>query len=106
LGRIVFVSSPYRGEVERNIDYARRALRSCLLRGEVPFAPHLLYTQPGVLSDDDELEREAGIRAGTDILRLCDAMIVFRDYGISTGMQFEIDLAKDWGIPIEYRWLP
>ncbi len=47
----VILESPYGGtpeEVERNVKYARACLRDCLLRGEAPFASHLLYTQPGV----------------------------------------------------------
>lgn len=61
----VILESPYVGKTpaERagNIAYARAAMRDCLLRGESPFASHLLYTQPGVLDDDDAEERAIGI---------------------------------------------
>src|SRR5690606_40243334 len=54
--RLVIVESPYAAKEffdrVRNQDYARAALRDSLLRGEAPFASHLLYTQAGVLDDD------------------------------------------------------
>ena len=45
----VILESPYAGDIERNIDYARKCLRHSLLLGESPIASHLLYTQIGVL---------------------------------------------------------
>jgi len=62
--RRVILESPYAGDVATNVAYARRALRDCLLRGEAPFASHLLYTQPGVLDDTLPDERACGIEAG------------------------------------------
>ena len=64
----VILESPYAAAtseiVERNIDYAREALRDSLLRGEAPIASHLLYTQRGVLNDRIPEERALGILAG------------------------------------------
>lgn len=60
----VIIESPFAGEVEENIKCARQCLRDSILRGEVPFASHLLYTQEGVLDDDDPYERELGINLG------------------------------------------
>lgn len=44
----VIVESPYAGDVERNTAYARAAVRDCLMRGEAPFASHLLYMAYGI----------------------------------------------------------
>ncbi len=60
----VLVESPFKGDDERNIEYARACLHDCFLRKEAPFASHLLYTQPGVLDDNVPDERELGIEAG------------------------------------------
>lgn len=64
----VILESPYAGDtaedVERNLTYAREALRDSLLRGEAPIASHLLYTQKGVLDDRIREERGLGIAAG------------------------------------------
>lgn len=61
---LVIVESPYAGDVDANVTYARRALRDCLERGEAPIASHLLYTQPGVLDDTVPEQRALGIAAG------------------------------------------
>lgn len=50
----VILESPYAGEIDRNIRYARACVRDSLLRGESPIASHLLYTQSGILDDDIE----------------------------------------------------
>jgi hypothetical protein len=104
VGRIVFVCSPYRGDVERNAAYARRAVRSCLLRGEVPIAPHLMY--PGALDDGVKDEREIALSACVDLLRRCDALVVFGDFGVSSGMDREIAAAHLYRILVENRCLP
>ena len=103
--RIVIVESPYAGDVGRNIRYARAAVRDCLLRGEAPYASHLLYTQPGVLRDEDAGERERGILAGFAFHGAGAAHVVYTDLGISGGMQRAIDAAHAAGRPVEVRAL-
>jgi hypothetical protein len=101
--RLVILESPYAGDVEANIAYARRALRDSLLRGEAPIASHLLYTQEGVLDDDVPAERAQGIAAGLVWLRVADAAVVYADRGISAGMQAGIDAARAAGVAVEMR---
>lgn len=103
--RIVIVESPYAGDVARNIAYARACVRDCLMRGEAPYASHLLYTQPGVLRDEDEAEREHGILAGFAFHGVASAHVVYTDLGISRGMQRAIDAATAAGRPVEMRSL-
>jgi hypothetical protein len=40
--RWVILESPYAGDVEANVAYARAAVRDSLMRGEAPIASHLL----------------------------------------------------------------
>ncbi len=101
--RLVIVESPFAGDVEANIAYARAALRDCLDRGEAPYASHLLYTQPGVLDDNDADQRRHGIEAGLAWGRRANATVVYTDRGVSAGMQQGIDRAKAEGRAIEYR---
>ena len=103
--RKVILESPYMGDVERNIAYARACLRDCLLRGEAPIASHLLYTQPGVLDDNKPEERRLGIEAGLLWGALAEATVVYTDYGFSRGMKFGIERAEKKGRPVEYRRL-
>jgi hypothetical protein len=107
--KLVIIESPLgaatRAEIEGNKTYARACLRDALLRGEAPFASHLLYDQPGVLDDLDPAERERGLQAGFAWGRYADAVIVYTDRGISNGMQRGIDLAAARGLVVEYRSL-
>jgi hypothetical protein len=101
--RRVIIESPYAGNVEANIAYARECLRDSLLRGEAPIASHLLYTQEGVLDDKVPEDRARGIAAGIDWYMVADLCVVYSDLGISSGMQRGIDRARDWNVPIKYR---
>jgi hypothetical protein len=56
--RLVILESSYAGDIEANVEYARRCVRDALARGEAPIASHLLYTQPGVLRDAVPEERQ------------------------------------------------
>lgn len=103
--KLVILESPYQGDVERNVRYARAAMRDSLQKGEAPFASHLLYAQTGVLDDEDPIEREIGLRAGFGWRRAAQATVVYADLGISLGMQFGIAHATELGQPIEYRYL-
>lgn len=101
--RRVIIESPYAGNVDRNVAYARRALADSLARGEAPIASHLLYTQPGVLDDQVPEERYRGIEAGLAWGALADATVVYVDHGFSTGMKYGVQRAEREGRPIEYR---
>lgn len=103
--RLVIVETPYAGDIERNVAYARACLRDCLSRGEAPFASHLLYTQPGILDDTLPHERELGINAGLIWGEAAEATVVYMDLGISSGMRYGIERAARAGRPIEYRTL-
>lgn len=99
----VVVESPFAGDIQKNIEYARKCMADCLKRGEAPFASHLLYTQDGILDDDIPHERELGIEAGFLWGELAEKVVVYQDLGISGGMQLGIDKATARDIPIEYR---
>ena len=103
---IVIVESPYAGDRRRNVAYARACVRDCLLRGEAPYASHLLYTQPGVLEDSIPEERKLGIEAGFAFRECAVRTVVYTDLGYSLGMAQGISDANAKGRPIEYRTLP
>lgn len=104
--RRVILESPFAGQIERNVRYARACLRDSLLRGEAPIASHLLYTQPGVLDDDVPEERKQGIDAGLAWREAAEASVVYQDFGISSGMRYGIKAAEAAGRPVEFRSLP
>lgn len=100
----VVIESPYAGDVEANVSYARACLRDSLVRGEAPLASHLLYTQPGVLDDLDPAERTCGIAAGL----AWDPKIphVFCvDRGWSWGMELALSTCRARSTPTHIRTL-
>ena len=100
---LVIIESPYMGNVKSNVAYARKCMSDSLLRGESPFASHLLYTQ--VLDDTKEIERLTGMSRAFNWYRHADLMAVYTDKGISTGMQKGMEVAEQLKIKIEYRIL-
>lgn len=102
----VIIESPYAGDVETNLRYVRAAMRDCLQRGEAPFASHALYTQPGVLDDNDPEERDHGIVAGLLWGSMADKTVVYTDLGTTPGMWRGITSAVRSDRPVEYRTLP
>lgn len=101
--RLVILESPFAGDVEANIAYARACVRDSLQRGEAPIASHLLYTQPGILDDDIPAERQQGIDAGLAWRAVAQASVVYVDRGISAGMRYGIAAARVAGVPVEFR---
>ena len=97
------MESPYAGNVEANLAYARRCIRDCLRRGEAPIASHLVFTQPGILDDDVPAERALGIDAGLAWIAGADLMVVYTDRGLSPGMQEAMRVAERSGLPVELR---
>jgi hypothetical protein len=103
--RRVIVETPFAGDVRRNLRYLRACMRDCLLRGEAPYASHAIYTQPGVLNDDDTADRELGMVAGFFWGKVADATVVYTDLGVSRGMEHGIARALAEGRPVERRVL-
>lgn len=101
--KLVLIESPYAGDVQRNVEYARRCVRDSLSRGEAPIASHLLYTQPGILRDEVPSERQWGIDAGLAWRKVAELTAVYTDHGITKGMEYGITAAKEAGVPVEYR---
>ncbi|WP_230280254.1 hypothetical protein [Croceicoccus sp. Ery15] len=103
MGKLVIIESPFAGEIEANVEYARRAMSDSLKRGEYPIASHLLYTQPGILRDEIPEERELGIMAGLAWRRVADRAVFYVDRGWSGGMRAARDLYNNEGFPFEIR---
>ncbi|WCK57440.1 hypothetical protein PP175_25575 (plasmid) [Aneurinibacillus sp. Ricciae_BoGa-3] len=104
--KLVIVESPFAGDVEGNIQYARMAVRDSLLRGEASIASHLLYTQEGILDDNIPEERQHGIDAGLAWGKVAEKTVVYIDKGISRGMEYGIQRAIIEGRPLQFRSLP
>ncbi len=97
--KMVYVCSPYKGNVEYNTAKAQGYCRFIYSKGAVPIAVHLHNTQ--FLDDNVSEERRAGMLLGLHMLNRCDEVWVFGTR-ISEGMEAEIKAAQRLGIPIQY----
>ena len=96
---IVYICSPYTGDVDANVKNARRYCRFAVDKGYIPIAPHLLFTQ--FLNDDNPKERQLGIFFGNAVMSKCSEVWVFGDR-ISDGMEAEIKRAKRKNYRLRY----
>ena len=96
---IVYICSPYAGDVETNVQKARRYCRFAVDKGYIPIAPHLLFTQ--FLNDDSPKERQLGIFFGNAVMSKCSEVWVFGEH-ISNGMEAEIKRAKRKNYRLRY----
>ena len=88
---IVYICSPYSGDVEGNVAAARRYCRFTVEQGYIPIAPHLLF--PQFLDDTNPPERELGLFFGNALMSKCSEVWVFGSR-ISSGMESEIKRAN------------
>ena len=88
---IVYICSPYAGDVGGNIKAARSYSRFAVDKGYIPIAPHLLF--PQFLNDNDPKERQLGLFFGNALMSKCAEVWVFGST-ISAGMSAEIKRAK------------
>ena len=88
---IVYICSPFSGDVDGNVKAAQRYSRYAVDKGYIPIAPHLLF--PQFLDDNNPKERELGLFFGNALMSKCSEVWVFGGV-ISAGMEAEIKRAK------------
>ena len=98
---LVILESPYAGDVDTNLEYARECLLDSLSRVESHIAFHLLY--PQVLDDDHPVQRALGLDASAEWYEKANSVVAYTDLGISPGMEKGISLAENLAIFVEYR---
>lgn len=96
---LVYICSPFSGNIELNIKRARLYSRHAVMEGYIPITPHLLF--PQFMADKDELERQLAMHFNYVLLGKCDEIWVFGSY-FSEGMKIEIDIAKRRKMKIRY----
>jgi len=102
----VVIESPYAGDTERNLRYARACVVNSIRIGEAPILLHLLYAQHGILNDNDPEERMLGMMIGFHWGSFGDIVAVYMDLGITKEMELGIKRAEMLNQDIEYRLIP
>lgn len=88
---IVYICSPFAGEIEKNIEAAQRYSRFAVDNGFIPLTPHLLF--PQFLDDNSPKECQLGLHFGNALMSKCSEVWVFGE-NISSGMEAEIKRAR------------
>lgn len=84
----VFICSAFSGKnIKENIKIAKGLCRRFVQDGDIPFAPHLYFTQ--FLDDENTEERELGLECSLEWLEICDVMYIFGE--LTAGMKKEIE---------------
>lgn len=96
---LVYICSPYSGDIAANKKAARRYCRFAVGKGYIPIAPHLLF--PQFLDDTAPRERQLGLHFGNVLMRKCSEVWVFGEY-ISAGMEAEIEKARQRNYCLRY----
>ncbi len=96
---LVYICSPYSGDIAANVEAARRYSRFAVDRMAIPITPHLLY--PQFLNDSDPAERELGMSFGNVLMSKCSQLWVFGEK-TTEGMVREIARARRKGITVRY----
>lgn len=94
---LVYVCSPYSGDIDGNTEKARLYSRFAVDKGAIPLTVHLLFPQ----FVSEETERPLAIYMGSIVLAKCQEVWVFGSR-ISEGMAAEIVRAKKLEKKIRY----
>ena len=94
---LVYICSPYSGDVDRNTEKARRYCRFAVDQGAIPLAAHLLL--PQFMSETRE--RDLALFMDMVLMGKCEQVWVFGKK-ISSGMASEIAKAKKRNMTIRY----
>ena len=93
---MVYICSPYSGDIGGNTEKARKYSRYAVDQGVIPIAPHLLL--PQYMSED---ERDLALFMDIAILSKCSELWVCGDR-ITKGMENEISYARSKGMKTRY----
>lgn len=98
--KLVYICSPLRGDILKNITAAAGYCREVVETWPdvVPIAPHVYFTQ--FLNDHRPNERSLGMEMGLALLDMCEELWAFGIDHPSEGMKAELEYAKANGIKI------
>lgn len=88
---LVYICSPFSGDIAGNNERTRRFCRFALEQGQIPLAPQLIF--PQFMDDENPEERSLAIFMDIVLMGKCSEVWVLGDR-ISPGMDMEIMRAK------------
>ena len=96
--KLVYICAPLRGDVEKNIEFARQKAQEVFQTGNIPVCPHLMF--PPIADPENPVQDQAAREMGLRLVESCQQVNV---YGTewTEGMLAEIRHAMDLGIHVK-----
>ena len=95
--KLVYISAPLRGDVEKNISFAKEKAREVFMEGHIPVCPHLMF--PPIADPRNPVEDKAAMGMCLKLIERCSEIRVYGPVW-SEGMWEEIKYAGKLKIPI------
>lgn len=95
--KLIYVSAPLRGDVEKNVAFAKEKAREVFLEGNIPVCPHLMFLP--IADPRNPAEDKAAMGMCLKLLERCSELRVYGPIW-SEGMWEEIKYAEKLKIPM------
>lgn len=96
--KLVYICAPLRGDVEKNIEFARQKAQEVFQAGDIPVCPHLMF--PPVADPENPVQDQAAREMGLRLVESCQEVHVYGPEW-TEGMWAEIRHAMDLGIQVK-----
>ena len=100
--KLVYICAPLRGDVEKNIEFARQKAQEVFQTGDIPICPHLMF--PPIADPENPQQDQTARDMGLRLVESCQEVRVFG--AVTAGMQAEIDRAVQLGIAVKFEQKP
>ncbi len=96
--KLVYICAPLRGDVEKNIEFARQKAQEVFQTGNIPVCPHLMF--PPIADPENPVQDQAAREMGLRLVESCQEVHVYGPEW-TEGMWAEIRHAMDLGIQVK-----
>ena len=96
--KLVYICAPLRGDVEKNIEFARQKAQEVFQAGDIPVCPHLMF--PPIADPENPQQDQAARDMGLRLVESCQEVHVYGPEW-TEGMWAEIRHAMNLGIQVK-----
>ena len=96
--KLVYICAPLRGDVEKNIEFARQKAQEVFQAGDIPVCPHLMF--PPIADPENPQQDQTAREMGLRLVESCQEVHVYGPEW-TEGMWAEIRHAMDLGIQVK-----
>ena len=96
--KLVYICAPLRGDVEKNIEFARQKAQEVFQAGDIPVCPHLMF--PPIADPENPQQDQAAREMGLRLVESCQEVHVYGPEW-TEGVWAEIRHAMDLGIQVK-----